>query len=108
MELDYALIGKRIAKRRKKLGLKQAQVEEKADIGYKYLSNIERGITVPSTEVIIRIAAALETTPDEFLIGVVNPSTTEHENLLRIMRTFNDKQLSLAQSFLLWLSDQEL
>lgn len=108
MELDYALIGKRIAKRRKKLGLKQAQVEEKADIGYKYLSNIERGITVPSTEVIIRIAAALETTPDEFLIGVANPSTTEHENLLRIMRTFNDKQLSLAQSFLLWLSDQEL
>ena len=32
MELDYTVIGKNIARRRKKLGLKQAEVEEMADI----------------------------------------------------------------------------
>lgn len=37
MELDYKEIGKRIAKRRKNLGLKQSVVEEKADIGCGYL-----------------------------------------------------------------------
>ena len=54
MELDYKAIGTRIAQRRKQLGLKQSEVEEAADIGFKYLSNIERGISIPSTEVIMR------------------------------------------------------
>ena len=67
MTLDYSLIGKRIARRRKQLGLKQSEVEERAGIGDKYLSNIERAISIPSTEVIMRLAIALETTPDEFL-----------------------------------------
>lgn len=38
MKLDYKEIGRRIAHRRKQLGLKQATVEEMADIGEKYLS----------------------------------------------------------------------
>ena len=59
MELDYKEIGKRIARRRKQLGLKQYEVEERADIGYKYLSGIERAISIPSTEVIMRLALAL-------------------------------------------------
>ena len=75
MTLDYKEIGKRIARRRKELGLKQSEVEEKADLGYKYLSNIERSISIPSVEVIMRLASALDTTPDEFLIG-----TYSHEN----------------------------
>ena len=31
MDLDYKEIGKRIARRRKELGLKQSEVEERAD-----------------------------------------------------------------------------
>ena len=34
MDLDYSEIGRRIAKRRKQLNLKQSIVEERADIGY--------------------------------------------------------------------------
>ena len=59
MELDYSEIGRRIAKRRKQLRLKQTEVEEKADIGYKYLSNIERGISIPSVEVVMQLAGSL-------------------------------------------------
>ena len=40
MELDYAEIGKRIARRRKELGLKQTEVCERAGINDKYLSCI--------------------------------------------------------------------
>ena len=40
MELDYKAIGKRIARRRRELGLTQAAVEERADLGEKYLSSI--------------------------------------------------------------------
>ena len=48
MTLDYTEIGKRIARRRKELGLKQSEVEEKADLGYKYLSNNAAFLFLPS------------------------------------------------------------
>ncbi|MGM9521373.1 MAG: helix-turn-helix domain-containing protein [Oscillospiraceae bacterium] len=108
MELDYAEIGRRIARRRKELGLKQSEAEERADIGYKYLSNIERGISIPSTEVIMRLAAALDTTPDEFLVGTAQRENEEWRNVADLLRTLDDKQLALTKSFILWLQEQEI
>ena len=108
MTLDYTEIGKRIARRRKELGLKQSEVEEKADLGYKYLSNIERSISIPSVEVIMRLAVALDTTPDEFLIGTLSHDNQEWKNISEMLRPMNAKQLSLAKSFLTWLSNQFL
>ena len=63
MELDYSEIGKRIASRRKMLGLSQEQLGEMADISRTYMSSIERAQSIPSTEVIMRLAFALDTTP---------------------------------------------
>lgn len=104
MELDYQEIGKRIAKRRRQLGLKQSEVEERANIGYKYLSSIERAISIPSTEVIMRLAIALDTTPDEFLVGTARREGERWRNVAERLRAMNDKQLDLAESFLTWLS----
>ena len=108
MELDYKLIGKRIANRRKELGLKQNIVEEKAEIGYKYLSSIERGFSIPSTEVIMRLAAALDTTPDEFLVGTARYEDERWKNVADSLRGMNEKQLNIAEKFLIWLKDQEM
>ena len=108
MDLDYKQIGKRIAKRRKQLGLSQAKVEEKADIGDKYLSSIERGISIPSTEVVMRLAIALETTPDEFLVGTARHEDEEWKNVAELLRTLDEKQLKLARSLLSWLAEEEL
>ena len=109
MNLDYREIGRRIARRRKELGLKQFEVEEKADIGYKYLSVIERGYSIPSTEVITRLAAALETTPDEFLVGTAWPQGEDGwKAVAELLRGMSDRQLDLARTFLLWLGDQRL
>ena len=108
MGLDYQMIGKRIAKRRKKLGLKQHKVEERADIGYGYLSSIERAVSIPSTEVIMRLAIALETTPDEFLVGTARLEKEEWRNIAELLRSMDEKQLALAQSLLTWILEQEL
>ena len=108
MTLDYKEIGKRIARRRKELGLKQSEVEEKADLGYKYLSNIERSISIPSVEVILRLASALDTTPDEVLIGTCSHENNEWKDIAELLRPLNDKQLCLAKSFLLWLTEQDI
>lgn len=107
MELDYTEIGRRIARRRKKLGMKQSEAEERADIGYKYLSNIERGISIPSTEVIMRLAAALDTTPDEFLVGTARQEGEEWKNVAQLLRPMDENQLNMAKSFLTWLSEQD-
>lgn len=106
MELDYKLIGKRIAKRRKTLGLTQWQVEEKADIAFKYLSSIERGHSIPSTEVIMRLADALDTTPDEFLVGSAHREDEKWKSTAELLHGMDNEKLKTARSFLLWLSEQ--
>lgn len=108
MELDYAEIGRRIARRRKELGLRQVQVCEKAGINDKYLSCIERATSIPSLEVVMKLALALDTTPDEFLTGSIRYEEDEWRDVAELMRGMTQNQLSLARSFLTWLSEQHL
>lgn len=69
MVIDYKEIGKRMAARRKELGLKQYQLCEMIDVNYKYVSNLETGRSAPSLEVIMRLCEALNVTPDYLLLG---------------------------------------
>lgn len=108
MELDYQEIGKRIARRRKQLKLKQAETEERAGIAYKYLSNIERGVSIPSTEVIMRLALALDTTPDEFLVGTVRHQDEGWKDVAEKLRVLDEKQLKLIESLIPWAAEQQL
>lgn len=108
MALDYRQIGKRIARRRKELRLTQARVAESAEISEKYMSNIERATSIPSTEVVMRLAIALETTPDEFLVGTARHEDGGWKNVAELLRGMDEKQLDLARNFLTWLSEQEL
>ncbi len=69
MKPDYAEIGRRIARRRKQLNLTQEFLAELTDVTPQYISHIEHARSIPSTEVIMRLAIVLDTTPDEFLVG---------------------------------------
>lgn len=108
MELDYSQIGKRIAQRRKELGLKQTEVCERAGINDKYLSCIERATSIPSLEVVMRLALALDTTPDTFLTGSVRFEDNQWRDVAEMLRNMSPVKLSLAKSFLSWLSDQQI
>lgn len=108
MELDYSEIGKRIARRRKELGLRQVEVCEKAGINDKYLSCIERATSIPSLEVIMKLAVALDTTPNEFLTGSIRYKNDEWHNVAELLRGMSPGQLNLAKNFLLWLSSQNI
>ena len=73
-----------------------------------YLSNIERGISVPSTEVIMRLAAALDTTPDSFLVGAVQPDPQEKwRSVAERLRTLSPRQLDLAEQLIEVASTQD-
>ena len=106
MELDYSEIGKRVARRRKELGLRQVEVCEQAGINDKYLSCIERASSIPSLEVIMKLALALDTTPDEFLTGTVRYNNEQWQDVAELLRGMDTKQLELAKSFLMWLTKQ--
>ena len=107
MELDYTEIGKRIAKRRKELGLRQAQLSEMADISDPYLSNIERAVSIPSTEVIMRLAIALDKTPDEFLVGTSQRSEA-WKDVASLLRPMSPRELEMARGLLTWLKEQNI
>ena len=81
-------------------------MEEMADIGEIYLSCIERATSTPSTEVLMRLAIALDTTPDEFLVGTVRQQDEAWRDVAELLRPLSPDQLSLAQSFLTWLNEQ--
>jgi len=49
MQMDYTELGKRIALRRKALGIKQARVCELCNLSDKYLSAIECARSIPSS-----------------------------------------------------------
>ncbi|MBR3084535.1 MAG: helix-turn-helix transcriptional regulator [Oscillospiraceae bacterium] len=108
MELDYALIGQRIAKCRRARGLTQEKLSELAEISIPYLSNIERAVSIPSTEVIMRLAVALDTTPDAFLVGSAQFANEKWKETAQQLRGLSDRQLELAERFLEWLREQAL
>ena len=84
------------------------QVCERAGINDKYLSCIERATSIPSLEVIMKLALALDTTPDEFLTGSIRYEGDEWRDIAELMRNMSSGQLNLAKNFLTWLSEQKL
>lgn len=81
MKIDFNLLGKRISKRRHELGYKQCVIAEKAGISNNYLSNIEKGKSIPSLETFADICIALSTTPDYLLLGIIKADTVPKEIL---------------------------
>ena len=99
MTIDYSEIGKRIAARRKELGLKQFQVCEMIDVNYKYLSNLETGRSAPSLELIMSLCRALDTTPDRLLTGT-DAQPVSPENITDKIKALNEKNRQLLGDFI--------
>jgi transcriptional regulator with XRE-family HTH domain len=65
-----ALLSHNIKKRREKLGISQAKLAEKADTSANYIAQIEQQNKFPSSEMLERIAVALEfDSPELFAVG---------------------------------------
>ena len=75
-EIDYKEMGKRIRKQRLNFKLTQEKLAEKVDVVPTYISEIERGNSIASIAVIVRIASVLELNIDYLICGI-NPSNAE-------------------------------
>ena len=47
----------------------------------------------------MRLAAALDTTPDTFLVGSARQETARWENVAQYLRLLDERQLDTAESF---------
>ena len=65
--MDRAALGKRIRESRIKKGYTQQDLARRADIGVVYLSEIERGVKMPSLNIFIKIIDALDVSADYIL-----------------------------------------
>lgn len=108
MEIDYSLIGKRVAKRRKELKLTQEKLSEEIGSSAPYISSIERAVSIPSTETIMKLAFALDTTPDEFLAGAAKHEEEAWRDVAQMLRYLSPEQLDLTRSFIQWVTEQHL
>lgn len=107
MVIDYVEVGKRLAKRRKELGLKQYQVCEMIDVNYKYISNLEKGRSVPSLETVMNLCEALQVTPDYLLMGAVLDSKVSDEKITEKISRLSGKNKIIIQGIIDVLAENE-
>lgn len=65
--MERAALGKRIRETRITKGYTQQDLADRADVGVVYISEIERGIKMPSLNIFIKIIDALDVSADYIL-----------------------------------------
>ncbi|MGH7428279.1 MAG: helix-turn-helix domain-containing protein [Candidatus Methylomirabilaceae bacterium] len=71
--LDY---GKAIERLRERRGLSREDLARASGVSYSYLSEVERGLKRPSTDVLVKLATALEMLPSDLLRQIEEFSAT--------------------------------
>ena len=69
--VDYALLGQRVRRARKRAKLTQAALADKVGVTIPTISHIETGTNKVSLELFVSIANALNVTPDELIMDSV-------------------------------------
>lgn len=99
-ELDFTEIGKRIQAKRKELKMTQEKLAEKIDVCPSYISDIERGVSNCSLNVISRISQVLHVNIDYFVFGMTENTfcITFSEILKTLPETKHDLYFNLCQN----------
>lgn len=91
------IIGQRIKELRKRKGLSQEELAERAKTSINYLSRMERGTENPTLDMLLKIADALEVETWELFDSGHHVSTKElKETLSRLLKEADEEHLRLA------------
>ena len=93
MNIDYKLIGNRIKKARKSNGITQDVLAEKLNVSVGYVSQVERGITKISLDLLGAISSILECDIAEFITeSATNSNEYMESELLSEIRKLDGKK----------------
>lgn len=56
----------------------------------------------------MRLAIALDTTPDEFLVGTARHGDEKWKDVAEGLKNLSPRQLELTENFIRWVSDQDM
>lgn len=88
--------GKNIQRLRKSKGLTQEELGERANVNYKFISEIERGLKNPSCMVIYKICRALGISPAEILMHN-DCSDIDGNPIKKVKRLFSGREKKEVQ-----------
>ena len=107
MVINYSLIGKRIAERRRQLKLTQADLAEKTELTPKYISNIETSHSIPSIQSIMQLCVALDMNPDFLLFGITDEkSATKLDEINHLLHACTAQQLNKVKEYIEFLTNK--
>ncbi len=99
--MDKISLGSKIREARASKGYTQQELSRMADINEMYLSEIERGVKMPSMNVFIKLIVALDVSAD-YILRDVSPSGKEHvyDELTRKLDGLTPQQRKTASDIL--------
>ena len=89
-------IGNRLLTLRKKVGLTQAEMAERAGISDRTYADIERGTVNMRLETYLQICQALHVSPDELLVDKKEAESPRQEELLERLGACSPKERETA------------
>ena len=107
MVINYTLIGKRVAIRRRQLKLTQAELAEKTELTPKYISNIETSSSIPSIKSVMQLCVALGVNPDYLLFGIDDKkASSQTDEINRLLRACTAQQLDKVKEYIEFLTNR--
>ncbi|MBQ7898423.1 MAG: helix-turn-helix transcriptional regulator [Bacteroidales bacterium] len=70
--VDYAALGKRIKKLREDANMRQEDLAERCNCSISHIGQIEHARSIPSIDMLVNIANALEVSPDALLLESID------------------------------------
>lgn len=97
-ELNYFEIGTRIKFKRKEIDITQDKLSELIDVCPSYISEIERGYSIPSLATIYKISIVLQCSLDYLVFGITenNADKTFNELIKSIPKHNRDLYINLC------------
>ena len=93
MNIDYKLIGERIKRARKGAGITQEVMAEKLNVSIGYISQVERGITKISLDLLGAISTVLNCDVAEFVSeSAVNSNDYMESEIINEIRRLDNKK----------------
>lgn len=106
MAIDNASIGNRIKYYRNEMGISQEDLGAKVYVTGKHLSYLETGTKVPSLELLISIANALDVSADDLLVdNLTHTSSTVGQELHAILQDCNHDEREMLIRLLKFMKE---
>ncbi|MBQ8459180.1 helix-turn-helix transcriptional regulator [bacterium] len=103
---DKKYIAKKIKEYRKKLGVTQAELAEKIDIGTKQISRIEVGDFYPSLNTFFKIVETLNIDLNEFITNTPNEKNKTRKKLINIIYNASEEELHFYDRLITFANDE--